>query len=265
MHPMVNIAVRAARGAGTIIARNANRLDRVQIERKGDNDFVTDVDRQSEQEVIQTLKRAYPDHAIIGEESGGEADSDYVWVIDPLDGTTNFIHGFPHFAVSIALLYRGSVEVGVVYDPTRDELFTAKRGGGATLDGRRLRMTQRRGLEEAIMGTGFPFKWPEHLPAYMGMFEDVLRHSGDIRRTGSAALDLAWLASNRLDGFWEIGLNPWDIAAGTLFIREAGGIVSDLEGGERHLERGDVAAGSPKLIKELLRTIRPHLTPALTG
>ena len=265
MHPMVNIAVRAARGAGTIIARNAERLDRVEVERKGDNDFVTEVDRMAEQEVIQTLKRAYPSHAVIGEESGGDADRDYVWVVDPLDGTTNFVHGFPHFAVSIALLYRGTVDVGVVYDPMRDELFTAKRGGGATLDGRRLRMTQRRGLEEAIIGTGFPFKYPEHLTPYMGMFEDVLRRAGDIRRTGSAALDLAWVASNRMDGFWEIGLNPWDIAAGTLFIREAGGIVSDLEGGERHLERGDVAAGSPKLIKELLRTIRPHLTPALTG
>jgi len=265
MHPMVNIAVRAARGAGTIIARNADRLDRVEVERKGSNDFVTEVDRLAEQEIIQTLKRAYPSHAVIGEESGGEADSDYVWVIDPLDGTTNFLHGFPHFAVSIALLHRGTIDVGVVYDPVRDELFTAKRGGGATLDGRRLRMAKRRGLEEAIIGTGFPFKYPEHLTAYMGMFEDVLRRSGDVRRTGSAALDLAWVAADRMDGFWEIGLNPWDIAAGTLFIREAGGIVSDLEGGERHLERGDVAAGSPKLIKELLRNIRPHLTSALTA
>jgi len=262
---MVNIAVRAARGAGTIIARNADRLDRVEVERKGSNDFVTEVDRLAEQEIIQTLKRAYPSHAVIGEESGGEADSDYVWVIDPLDGTTNFLHGFPHFAVSIALLHRGTIDVGVVYDPVRDELFTAKRGGGATLDGRRLRMAKRRGLEEAIIGTGFPFKYPEHLTAYMGMFEDVLRRSGDVRRTGSAALDLAWVAADRMDGFWEIGLNPWDIAAGTLFIREAGGIVSDLEGGERHLERGDVAAGSPKLIKELLRNIRPHLTSALTA
>ena len=265
MHPMVNIAVRAARGAGMIIARNADRLDRVEVERKGSNDFVTEVDRLAEQEIIQTLKRAYPSHAVIGEESGGEADSDYVWVIDPLDGTTNFLHGFPHFAVSIALLHRGTIDVGVVYDPVRDELFTAKRGGGATLDGRRLRMAKRRGLEEAIIGTGFPFKYPEHLTAYMGMFEDVLRRSGDVRRTGSAALDLAWVAADRMDGFWEIGLNPWDIAAGTLFIREAGGIVSDLEGGERHLERGDVAAGSPKLIKELLRNIRPHLTSALTA
>lgn len=265
MHPMVNIAVRAARGAGTIIARNAERLDRVQLERKGTNDFVTEVDRQAEREIIQTLKRAYPHHAVIGEESGGEANSDYVWVIDPLDGTTNFLHGYPHFAVSIALMHRGTVEVGVVYDPTRDELFTAKRGGGATLDGRRLRMKQHRGLEETVIGTGFPFKYPEHLSAYMGMFEGVLRQAGDIRRTGSAALDLAWVASDRMDGFWEIGLNPWDIAAGTLFIREAGGIVSDLEGGERHLDRGDVAAGSPKLLKELLQTIRPHLTPALTA
>lgn len=263
MHPMVNIAVRAARGAGSVIARNAQRLDRVQVERKGQNDFVSEVDRLAEQEVFNTLKRAYPDHAVIGEESGGEADRDYVWVVDPLDGTTNFLHGFPHYAVSIALLHKGQVEVGVIYDPMRDELFTAKRGGGATLDGRRIRMAPKRGLAETVIGTGFPFKQRDHLPAYMGMFQDVLERAGDIRRTGSAALDLAWVACNRLDGFWEIGLNQWDMAAGTLLVREAGGMVGDLQGGERHLEHGDVAAGSPKLFRELLQTVHPHLTPAL--
>lgn len=263
MDPMVNIAVRAARAAGSIIARNAGRLDRVQVERKGDNDFVSEVDRLAEQEVVGTLKKAYPDHVVVGEESGGDIRGDYVWVVDPLDGTTNFLHGFPHFSVSIALLHRGNVEVGVVYDPSRDELFTAKRGGGATLDGRRIRMAPRRGLAEAVIATGFPYTTPENLAPQMAMVADVLRRAGDIRRTGSAALDLAWLACNRLDGFWELGLNQWDIAAGTLLVREAGGIVGDLDGGERHLERGDLVAGSPKLFRELLRTVHPHLTPAL--
>ncbi len=263
MHPMVNIAVRAARGAGNIIARHMDRLDRVTVEIKADNDFVTEVDRMAEREIVAVLRKAYPDHAVRGEEFGDSGDSDYVWIIDPLDGTTNFLHGFPTFSVSIALRHRGVLEVGVIYDPVRQELFTAKRGAGAMLDGRRLRMTPRRSLQAALIGTGFPFKCPEHLDAYVGMFRAVLERAGDVRRTGSAALDLAYVAANRLDGFWEIGLEEWDIAAGTLLIQEAGGQISDLGGGDRHHDTGNVAAGSPKLFRDLLQTLHPHLTPAL--
>jgi myo-inositol-1(or 4)-monophosphatase len=265
MHPMVNIAVRAVRSAGNVIARHVDRLDRVTVERKADNDFVSEVDRLAEREIIEVLRRAYPDHAILGEESGGSGDSDHVWVIDPLDGTTNFLHGLPHFAISVALRIRGVVDVGVIYDPLRQELFTAKRGGGATLEGRRLRMTPRRSLDGALIGTGFPFRYPQHLPAYMGMFQDVMQRCGDIRRGGSAALDLAYVAASRLDGFWEIGLKEWDIAAGALMIQEAGGMVSDFTGADRHLSTGNVVAGSPKLFRDLMRTLHPHLTPALRG
>ncbi|WP_440997311.1 inositol monophosphatase family protein [Arhodomonas sp. SL1] len=265
MHPMVNIAVRAARSAGNVIVRNSDRLDRIQVETKGANDFVSEVDIAAEREIVNTLRRAYPDHGILGEESGGEARGDYLWVIDPLDGTTNFLHGFPHFAVSIALLHRGVPEAGVIYDPIRQELFTATRGGGATLEGRRMRMRERRSINDALLGTGFPFRHPEHKPAYLGMFADVLDSARDIRRAGSAALDLAYVAAGRLDGFWEIGLNRWDIAAGALLVQEAGGIVTDFTGSPAFLETGNVAAGSLKLHADLLAHLRPHLTEALGG
>jgi len=259
MNPMVNIAVRAARGAGSIIVRNSGRLDRIQIERKGTNDVVSEVDRLAEQEIVATLQRAYPSHAIVGEESGGEMPaSGHVWVVDPLDGTRNFVNGFPHYAVSIALLQDGVVVVGVIYDPVRDELFTATRGGGATLEGRRLRITPQRSLKGMVIGTGVPFKQPEHMAAYRRMLNDVLQKAADIRRTGSAALDLAYVAANRLDGFWELDLSRWDMAAGLLLIREAGGLVSDTEGHDDALNSGDVVAGSPKLFRELLQTVHPH-------
>lgn len=263
MHPMVNIAVRAARSAGSVITRHMDRLDRLTVESKGDNDFVSEVDRLAEEEIVAILRRAYPDHGIIGEEGGGEERGEYVWVIDPLDGTTNFLRGFPHFAVSIALKYRGALEVGVIYDPVRQELWTAKRGGGATFEGRRMRMPARRSIDNALLGTGFPFRLRAHHEAYLGMFGDVLGRAGDLRRAGSAALDLAYVASGRLDGFWEIGLEPWDMAAGALMIREAGGIVGDFAGGDRYLETGNVVAGSPKLFADLVRTLRPHLTDNL--
>lgn len=263
MHPMVNIAVRAARSAGNVIVRNMDRLDRLQVEAKGANDFVSEVDVLAEREIVQTLRRAYPEHGILGEESGSHGKGDYLWVIDPLDGTTNYLHGFPHFAVSIALLHRGVPEVAVIYDPIRQELFTATRGGGATLEGRRIRTGGPRSVDDALIGTGFPFRHPEHQAAYLGMFSDVMGHARDIRRAGSAALDLAYTACGRLDGFWEIGLNQWDIAAGALLVQEAGGVVSDFKGEAGHLNSGNVVAGNLKLHADLLARIRPHLTAAL--
>lgn len=260
---MVNIAVRAARSAGNIIVRYADRLDRVRVEEKGPNDFVSDVDRMAEQEIRGVLHKAYPEHAVIGEESGGTEDADCVWIIDPLDGTRNFLHGFPHWAVSIAMKHRGVLEVGVIYDPLRQELFTAKRGAGATLENRRIRVNPLRGIEGALLGTGFPFRQPEHREAYLAMFGSVFMHVGDLRRAGSAALDLAYVACGRLDGFWEVGLKEWDIAAGALLVQEAGGIISDFSGRDRYLENGNVVAGSPRLCQHLLSTITPHLSPAL--
>lgn len=260
---MVNIAVRAARSAGNIIVRNADRLDRIHVEEKATNDFVSDVDRLAEQEIVNTLRAFYPNHAILGEEFGGHMDAEYCWVIDPLDGTTNYLRGFPHFAVSIALLHRGIPDIGVIYDPLRQELFTAKRGGGAMLDGRRLRMPARTSVAGALLGTGFPFRQKRHQAAYLGMFGDFMSRAGDLRRAGAAALDLAYVASGRLDGFWEIGLKPWDIAAGVVLVKEAGGMVSDFTGADRHLETGNIVAGSPKLFQDMLRIIRPHLTEDL--
>lgn len=260
---MVNIAVRAARSAGNIIVRYADRLDRVKIEEKGHNDFVSDVDRMAEQAIRDVLNKAYPEHAVVGEESGGASNAEHVWVIDPLDGTRNFLHGFPHWAISIAMKYRGVLEVGVIYEPLRQELFTAKRGTGATLEGRRIRVNPRHRIDGALLGTGFPFRQPEHREAYLAMFGAVFMRVGDLRRAGSAALDLAYVACGRLDGFWEIGLNEWDIAAGTLLIQEAGGAISDFSGRNRYLESGNVVTGSPRLCQDLLSTITPHLSPAL--
>ena len=263
MNPMVNIGVRAARNAGTIIARHVDRLDRVRVESKGINDYVSDVDRMAEQEIVNILHKAYPDHAILAEESGGNADAEYVWIVDPLDGTTNFLHGFPHFAVSIALRVRGELEVAVIYDPLRQELFTAHRGGGAMLDGRKIRVPNNKSIQGRLIGTGFPFKYPQQLPAYLEMFRAVSQRAADLRRAGSAALDLAYVACGRLDGFWELGLRPWDIAGGALLVREAGGVVCDFNGDDGFLESGNVVAGSPRLLHDLLQEIRPHCTPAM--
>jgi len=263
MHPMLNIAVRAARSAGDIIARSVERLDTLTVEVKAQNDFVSEVDRRAEQEIIYVIKKAYPDHSFLAEESGENGDSEYQWVIDPLDGTTNFLHGFPQFAVSIALRHKGRLEHAVVYDPMRQELFTASRGGGAQLDGRRIRVSQRRGLEGALLGTGFPFKQQQHLDAYLNTFKALFPMTAGIRRPGSAALDLAYVAAGRLDGFWEIGLSPWDMAAGILLVREAGGLVSDFGGGEQYMETGNVVAAGPKVFKAMLQGIQPHLTAEL--
>ncbi len=266
MHPMVNIAVRAARAAGDVIARSVDRLDRVHVEAKGRHDFVSDIDRKAEEVILYTLNKAYPGHAVLAEESGshfkGSGTAEYTWIVDPLDGTANFLHGFPHFAVSIALQREGRLEAAVVYDPMRQELFTAHRGSGAQLDGRRIRVPQRSGLDGALIGTGFPFKQQAYMPAYIGMFQAVAEHAEDMRRAGSAALDLAYVAAGRLDGFFELGLKPWDIAAGALLVTEAGGMVSDFAGKDGYLESGHIVAGAPKVHGDLVRTLRPHMAEA---
>ncbi len=265
MDPMLNIAVRAARAAGDIIVRAMDRVDLLSITVKSRNDFVSDVDRQAEREIVNILQKAYPGHAVLGEEHGaqGPSDSEYVWVIDPLDGTTNFLHGFPQFAVSIALFHRGKVERGVVYDPVKQELFTAARGAGATLNNRRLRVTKQKGLQGALLGTGIPFKDQSYIDEYLAMMKSLLKDAAGIRRAGSAALDLAYVAAGRFDGFWEIGLQQWDMAAGVLLVLEAGGLVSDLEGGDKFFETGSIVTANPKLHQPMLELIRPHLSERL--
>ncbi|HRH82054.1 MAG TPA: inositol monophosphatase family protein [Thiobacillaceae bacterium] len=263
MHPMLNTAVKAARRAGAIINRASNDLDRLTIRTKRENDFVSEVDHQAEQAIIETIRSAYPKHAILAEESGAAGDSEYQWIIDPLDGTTNFLHGFPQYSVSIALLHKGQLSQAVVYDPVRNEMFIASRGGGAYLDERRIRVSRRDKLAEALIGTGFPYRDFTHLDAYTAMFRELVQKTSGLRRPGSAALDLAWVAAGRTDGFFEIGLNAWDIAAGCLLIQEAGGLVSDFAGGEDYLGNGHVVAGNPKVFAQLLQTLTPHVTPAL--
>lgn len=264
MHPLLNIGVRAARRAGDLIVRHINQLDAIKVDTKGRNDFVSEVDRMAEQDIIRTVQKSYPDHAFLAEESGSSGDAEYVWIIDPLDGTTNFLHGFPVFCVSIAVMHRGRLEHGVIYDPLRQELFTASRGAGATLDGRRMRVSETRLLSKALVGTGFPFRSePETLDAYMGMLRAALCETSDVRRPGAAALDLAYVAAGRLDGFWEIGLNLWDVAAGALMIQECGGLVTDLGGRDGWQQSGHVVAGNPKVHEALLKLIEPHLTPSL--
>ena len=263
MHPMLNMAVRAARAGGDLILRYVDRVDTLTITSKQRNDFVSEVDRLAEEAIIGVLRRAYPDHGILAEESGASEGDEYLWIIDPLDGTTNFLHGFPQFAVSIALQHRGRLEQAVVYDPVRQELFTASRGAGAQLNKRRLRLDPRRKLDGALLGTGFPFRHQQHLEAWMGMFRTLFTEVADVRRAGSAALDLAYVAAGRLDGFWEIGLSRWDMAAGALLIREAGGLVTDFAGGENYLETGNVVAGAAKVVPEIVRRIQPFLGPGI--
>jgi len=263
MQPMLNIAVRAARSAGEIILRSADKASHLAVNSKGKNDFATEIDRLAEKEIISIIKAAYPEHSILAEESGEHAGNDFVWVIDPLDGTTNFIHGFPQYAVSIALKYKNRLEIGVVYDPLRDELFTAKRGGGAMLNNRRLRVTGLSSMKGALIGTGLPFKVPQHLDAYLAMFRAITLDSAGIRRAGSAALDLAYLAAGRLDAFWEIELKEWDMAAGILLVKEAGGVATDFSFNDNYLTSGNLIAGSPRMHQLMYQLIEPHVTPAL--
>lgn len=261
MHPMLNTAVKAARRAGNIVLRNADRVERLTIEVKGHNDFVTEVDRLAESEIIDILRRAYPDHAILAEETGGHSGDEYCWIIDPLDGTTNFLHGYPHYAVSIALQHKGRLEQAVVFDPHRNELFTASRGQGAHLNDRRIRVSHIHDFKRALLGTGFPFKSSEYLELWISVFRHVARETSGVRRAGSAALDLAHVACGRFDGFWEFGLRSWDMAAGCLLIEEAGGLVADPLGGQEHLRTGLLVAGNPKIFGEILRHIRACLPP----
>ncbi|MBZ4203065.1 MAG: inositol monophosphatase [Methylovulum sp.] len=263
MQPMLNIAVRAARSAGDLILRSSDNIGQLRIDQKGKNDYASEVDRMAEREVINIIRAAYPDHAILAEESGNHAGNEFVWVIDPLDGTTNFLHGFPQYAVSIALKYKNKLEIAVIYDPLRDELFTAKRGGGAMLNSRRLRVTQQATLKGGLIGTGFPFKTDKHLEAYINMFKSLTMECAGIRRAGSAALDLAYVAAGRLDGFWEIGIMEWDMAAGILLIKEAGGVVTDFSFNDNYLVSGNVIAGSPKMHQLLYQQIEPFVTDQL--
>jgi len=255
LHPMLTVAIKAARRAGTIINRASRDIDGLTVTSKRQNDFVTEVDKAAEAAVIDVLAQAYPGHAILAEESGASGKSEYTWIIDPLDGTTNFIHGFPQYAVSIALRHRDVLTQAVVFDPTRNELFTASRGRGAFLNDRRIRVAKRTRLEESLIGTGFPFRELGHLARYTRMFKAVVAGTAGVRRAGAAALDLAYVAAGRLDGFWEMGLAPWDMAAGTLLILEAGGLVSDFDGGEGFLEKGHIVCGSPKIFGQLLPII----------
>ena len=263
MHPLVNIAVRAARQAGAIIVRNLDRVSASDAIRKGHNDFVTEVDRQAEAAIIQTIRKAYPDHSILAEESGAQGGSEYQWIIDPLDGTTNFLHGFPVFSVSIAVSYRGRLQHAVVYDPLRQEIFSASRGSGAQMNDRRIRVSRCRSMDDALLGTGFPFRNLDKLGVYLRVFEELLTRTAGIRRAGSAALDLAYVACGRLDGFWEFGLKEWDMAAGALLIKEAGGFVSDFKGEDGFLHSGHIVAGTDHVFRSLQKTVGSYaLTPA---
>ncbi len=258
MHPMLNIAVKAARRAGSIIIRAAMDGTALEVRAKEANDFVTQVDRAAERAVIEILRKAYPGHAILAEESGslGGAQAEYRWIIDPLDGTTNFIHGFPQYCVSLAVQHRGTISHAVVYDPAKNELFTASRGRGAYLNDRRIRVSHCRRLREALVGTGFPFKELSRLEPYVAQLRTMITSSAGVRRAGAAALDLAYVAAGRLDAFWEMGLSAWDMAAGALLIQEAGGLVGDFSGEQNYLETGDIAAATPKVFPQLLQALR---------
>jgi myo-inositol-1(or 4)-monophosphatase len=270
---MLNTAIKAARAAGSIINRAALDLEVLKVGTKGPNDFVSEVDRAAENAIIEILLEAYPGHAILAEESGrehGARHSDYTWIIDPLDGTTNFLHGFPVYAVSIGLAFRGKVEQGVVYDPTRNDLFFAGKGRGAFLNDRRLRVSKRTRITDALIGTGFPFRKGDNFKRYVKMFEEVMQHCAGLRRPGAAALDLCYVAAGYYDGFFETGLNPWDVAAGSLIITEAGGLIGNFTGEADYLYQREVVAGNPKVYGQLVQILTPytrvietpHATPA---
>lgn len=256
--PILNIAIEAARAAGNIITRSMKRMDTVKIAEKQPNDFVTEVDERVEQEIIKVVRKAYPSHGFLGEEGGQIDGDDYQWIIDPIDGTRNFIHGFPHFAVSIAVAHKGKLEHGVIYDPNRQELFTASRGKGARLNERRIRVGERKRLEDCLLGTGFAYRHNDKDNVVPGkILQSMIPICGDVRRAGAATLDLAYVACGRLDGFWEIGLHIWDIAAGILLVKEAGGMVCDPRGGEDYLKTGNVVAANPAIMRQFLKTIKP--------
>jgi len=258
MHGMVNIAVRAARRAGELMVRQLNQLEKLKVAEKSRNEFVTQVDEAAEAAIIEVIRDHYPEHSILAEESGASGEHEYQWIIDPLDGTTNFIHGFPVFSVSIAVARAGEIEHGVVYDPLRQEIFTASRGQGAQLDGHKIRVSKRTSLQGALIATGLPYRANlKHLDRYLGMLRAVMQDTAGIRRPGSAALDLCYVAAGRVDGFWELGLSKWDIAAGALMIREAGGRISDFRGTDAFLDSGNVVCGTPKVYAALSKLLAP--------
>lgn len=263
--PALTVAVKAARAAGNVILRRMSRLDAIPVSEKDRFDFASEVDRQAESEIIRELKRTYPRHAILAEESGAQGKGDPVWVIDPLDGTHNYLRGFPHFCVSIAQMERGLPVVAVIFDPLRSELFTATQGGGAFVNERRMRVADRKTLDGALLATGLPFRKREHMDSQFAIMRQMLVQGSaeDIRRTGSAALDLAYVAAGRVDGYFEIGLKPWDMAAGQLLVREAGGRCADFTGGDGFMASGNVVAGNLKLVEAMVESIKPHLTVAL--
>ncbi|TMG87812.1 MAG: inositol monophosphatase [Betaproteobacteria bacterium] len=261
MHPMLSTAVKAARRAGSVINRGARDLDRLTITAKGPKDFVSEVDRAAEAAIVDVLHATYPDHAILAEEGtakGANADAEYLWIIDPLDGTTNFLHGFPQYCVSIALQHKGQITQGVIYDPVRNDLFTATRGRGAFLNDHRMRVSRRQHLRDCLIGTGFPFRDGSDVDTYIRMMRAMMMETVGLRRPGSAALDLAYVAAGYYDGFWEIGLNAWDVAAGSLLILEAGGLVGDLLGDNAYLYGGQVIAANPKIFAQIIKVLAPY-------
>ncbi len=259
MHGILNIAVRAAREAAVIMIRNLNRIERLEVLQKRHNEFVSQVDRLAEEAIIGVIKEYYPEHSILAEESGKSGDHEYEWIIDPLDGTTNYLHGFPVFSVSIAVMLKGQLEHGVVYDPLRQELFTASRGQGAQLDDRRIRVSKRTQMRQSLIATGFPYRGKDQLiDDYLGMLKEVIKQSTGVRRTGSAALDLCYVAAGRVDGFWEMDLKKWDIAAGALILKEAGGRISDYRGTDNYLNSGHVVAGNSKIYLALSELLTPY-------
>ncbi len=255
MHPVLNVAVEAAHSAANIMRRQMQHVDAIPYEKKARHDYVTEVDKACEEEIVREIKRYYPEQSFLCEEGGASGDSEVVWVIDPLDGTSNYMHGIPHFAVSIAQRVNGRTEHAVVYDPMRDEMFTATRGSGAFLNQKRIRVSARSNLENAVLATAFPFRQRKQLQAYARVFQAILSKIEDFRRAGTASLDLAWVAAGRLDGFFELGLQPWDVAAGTLIVREAGGVVMDWEGGDKVEESGSILAAPFKLITPLRQIV----------
>jgi myo-inositol-1(or 4)-monophosphatase len=261
LHPMLNIAIKAARAAGAIINRASLDLERLQVSSKAPNDFVTEVDHAAEAAIIDTLLGAYPGHGILAEESGssrGARDSEYVWIIDPLDGTTNFIHGLPTYAVSIGLAFRNQMQQAVVYDPARNDLFYATRGRGAYLNDKRLRVSRRSRMADALIGTGFPFRKGDDLGRYLHMMESVMKVCAGMRRPGAAALDLCYVAAGWYDGFFETGLSPWDVAAGSLLVTEAGGLIGNFTGDADFLHQREIVAGNPKIYGQLVQLLAPY-------
>lgn len=264
MHPILSNAVKAAREAGKIINRASNDVGSLNIKSKAINDFVSEVDQAAEEAIISILKDAYPDHGFLGEETGDtNKDAENIWIIDPLDGTTNFLHNFPQYCISIALQQSGVLTQAVIYDPVRNDLFTATKGRGAFLNDKRIRVSGRAKLQQSLIATGFPFRDFTHLDTYMDILKDMIKKTTGIRRPGSAALDLAYVAAGWTDGFFEINLSTWDIAAGGLIVQEAGGIVGDFEGNESWLQTGNIVAANPKIFSQILQTLNPHLTDAL--